>query len=295
MLWKAARRKKDRIRRTPKTIVLFSPIGQSPPPPPTASDDGYDTHTSSSDMELVRTAVQDRSPKSPTMVADQEPIGFSFGIRKPINRLPISIRKRSIGVTVDVLLPRISRNGIWVWGHFRNWYADEIVMDPWSIESIELADERELSNDAKEWLETFVRVNPQNTYRGINGKALDFPSKQRRVSFFGNRIRQLCSLSTGEIYPPDAAEFTYQLARELDAIDVPQTCWGLASVEGNAFSPDGSRLLVYCQRRKTKSKGLLALFEMPSGLPGPKCSIGLDCADDEDVAECAILKKIAAK
>ena len=133
-------------------------------------------------------------------------------------------------------------------GRFRRWHADEIVLDPWSVESIESANKKELPHDAKAWLETFVRVNPQNTYRGINGKALDLPSRKWRLSFSNNRIRQLHDLSTGATYPPKVEKLTYQQAQKLDKIAVPETCWGLAGVEANAFSSDGSRLLVYSRR-----------------------------------------------
>ena len=150
-------------------------------------------------------------------------------------------------------------------GCFRRWHSDEIVLDPWSVESIESANEKELPHDAKAWLETFVRVNPQNRYRGINGPALDLPSRKWRLRFTNNRIRRLHDLSTGATYPPRVEELNHEQAQELDKIDVPESCWGLAGVEANAFFSDGSRLLVYSRRYRAESEHLLALYEMPSG------------------------------
>jgi hypothetical protein len=138
-------------------------------------------------------------------------------------------------------------------GHVRSWCADRLVVHPWSIASIESSNDKELPDGAKEWLETYIHASPHNTSRSINGRTLDFPARQWVLRFSNNRIQQLYDLSTGEIYPPDSTQLTTQQARELDAIDVPKACWELASVEGNAYSPDGSRLLVHCQWRKGKN------------------------------------------
>ncbi|MDV7397904.1 hypothetical protein RZS08_41270, partial [Arthrospira platensis SPKY1] len=87
--------------------------------------------------------------------------------------------------------------------------------------------------------------------------------KQWVLSFFNNRVLQLWDLSTGEPYPPDLPPLTGELVRELDAIEIPETCWGLSS-RAVAFSPDGSRLLAYRHSYKPGNE-LLALFGMPSG------------------------------
>lgn len=150
-------------------------------------------------------------------------------------------------------------------GHFRAWYRDELILHPWSMDSLESSEDTELPEGARRWLGAFAQAGPRNTSRFINGRTLYFPAKQWLLRFSNNRIQQLWDLSTGEILAPDPAQLTAQQRRELDAIEVPETCWELAGVEGNAFSPDGSYLLVYCRRHEAKNKDLLALFEMPSG------------------------------
>lgn len=150
-------------------------------------------------------------------------------------------------------------------GRFRNWYADEIVFDPWSIESLEAASGKRLPPEARQWLENFVQTNPHSTSRYVNGITLDFPARQWKLRFDNNRIQRLYDLSTGTAYPADITELSAEQAAELDAIEVPASCWGLASVYGIAFSPDGARLLVSCRWRRSSREQLLALFEMPSG------------------------------
>ena len=147
-------------------------------------------------------------------------------------------------------------------GYFRNWSAQDFVLDPGTVEAIASRSPSQITASGQRWLKSFVRVSPAFASWHVNERTLHHPERQWVLQFKNYAIDQLVDLSTGKIYPQNGLP-NVQETRQLDSGGVPETIWG-GRPYAMAFSPEGSRLLMSIKNRD-RGNEILALFEMPSG------------------------------